>query len=71
MTALPQFARFWMVCRKPSHANSKTEPRRRYSHLADARDVATRLAASEDAPHIILEAVEIIRPTDKNEGLPL
>jgi hypothetical protein len=71
MPDLPKFARFWMVCRKPTGPHSKTEPRRRYSRLADARDTAEQLAAKEDAQYLILEAVEIIHPTDRSMGLPL
>mgnify|MGYP000686985168 CR=1 FL=1 len=68
MSELPKFARFYMVCRKPSGALSKTEPRQRYSTPEDARSAALNLANQNDAPFIILEAVEIIRPGDTAEG---
>ncbi|ATG47620.1 hypothetical protein CEW89_08555 [Celeribacter ethanolicus] len=68
MTALPPFARFWMVARKPSGPGSKTEPRQRYSTVEDARAAASDLANANDAPFIVLEAVEIIRPGDTAEG---
>ncbi|KAB6714305.1 hypothetical protein [Roseobacter sp. TSBP12] len=68
MSELPAFARFYMVCRKPSGPMSKTEPRQRYSHLSDAREAAHKLASQNDAPFLILESVEIIRPGDATEG---
>lgn len=71
MTALPAFARFWMVCRKPAGPGARTEPRQRYSHRADAVEAAQRLADDTGAPHIILEAVEAIRPRDDQKGLGL
>ena len=71
VTALPQFARFWMICRKPGGPHSKTEPRQRYSTRADAFADAQRLADQLDAPFLILEAVEIIRPGTDQKGLEL
>lgn len=62
MSALPPFARFWMVARKPAGLNSRTAPTQRYSRIGDARDAASALATTNDAPFVILEAVEIIRP---------
>jgi hypothetical protein len=62
MSTLASVARFWMVCRKPMGPQSRTEPRARYSSLADARRDAAMLAQTNDAPFIILEAVEIIGP---------
>jgi hypothetical protein len=62
MSTLASVARFWMVCRKPMGPGARTEPRARYSSLADARRDAAMLAQTNDAPFIILEAVEIIRP---------
>jgi len=66
-STLPQFARFWMVCRKPSGPTSKTEPRARYSTLEDARRDARRLASQNDAPFLILETVEIARPGEGDD----
>ena len=72
MPALPQFARFWMVCRKPTGPGQKTEPRQRYSSLGDAREAAADLARSNDHPFIVLEAIEVMRPGDsRQEALPL
>ena len=68
MSDLPQFARFWMVARKPSGPGSKTEPRQRYSTIEDARTTAQNLANANDAPFVVLEAVEIMRPGDTAEG---
>ena len=65
MSALAPVARFWMVCRKPMGPQSRTEPRARYSSLADARRDAAALAQANDAPFIILESVEIIRPGER------
>jgi len=64
MSPLPPFARFWMVGRKPQGPGSRTEPRKRYSSLADARAAAHDLAKGNDAPFVVLEAIEIIRPGD-------
>lgn len=71
MPDLPQFARFWMVCRKPTGPGSKTNPQTRFSTIADARRAAERLAQQTDAQHIILEAIEIVHPTDHSFGLDL
>lgn len=68
MGDLPHFARFWMVARKPSGPGSKTEPRQRYSTLEDARAAARKLAHENDAAFMILETVEIERPTDREQG---
>ena len=62
MPDLPKFARFWMICRKPTAAGHKTEPRQRYSHIQDARDAAAKLAKQNNHPFLVLEAVEIFRP---------
>lgn len=67
MTTLPGFARFWMVARKPNHANARTEPRQRYSTIEDARGAARDLARANDAPFVILETIEIIRPGEDPE----
>jgi hypothetical protein len=64
MADLPSYLTFWMVCRKPSHPASKTEPRQRFIRKEDAPKAARDLATAEDAPFVILEAVEIIRPGD-------
>lgn len=68
MTSLPSFARFWMVCRKPTGPGAKTEPRQRYSHHADAVRAAADLARTNDHPFIVLEAVEVFRPGDSDQG---
>lgn len=62
MTALPAFARFWMVCRKPTGPHSKTEPRQRYGSLADALAAAQKLADENDAQFHVLETVATARP---------
>lgn len=64
MTDLPHFARFWMICRKPTGPGQKTEPRQRYSTRADAEAAAAQLARQADHPFLILEAVGVIRPGD-------
>lgn len=71
MADLPQFARFWMICRKPTGPHSKSEPRQRYSTRADALADAKRLANHTDAPFIVLEAVEIVRPGNDAQGAML
>ena len=68
MAAMPAFARFWMVCRKPSGPGSKSEPRQRYSTFADAARAAADLARANDHPCLVLEAVEIFRPEDATQG---
>ena len=68
MPDLPQFARFWMICRKPSKPHHKTEPRQRYSTLADAQHAAEGMAAKTGEPFLILETVAIVRPTDRSFG---
>lgn len=60
--ALPAFARFWMVCRQPKGPGARTEPRQRYSTIADAEQAAAKLAAEAEAPFLILEAVAVVRP---------
>ena len=67
MSALPAFARFWMVCRKPMGPNAKTEPRARYGSFEDAMDAARKLARENDAHFLILETVAIARPTDARQ----
>lgn len=67
MATLPAFARFWMVCRKPSGPGSKSEPRQRYSSLADAARAAADLAKANDHPFVVLETVEIFRPDDATQ----
>ena len=64
---LPSFARFWMIARKPTRAATRTEPRQRYSHRADAVQAAQKLADQTGAPFILLEAVETIHPK-QDEG---
>lgn len=68
MTDLPQFARFWMVCRKPMHQGARTEPRQRYSSRGDAEEIAGRLANETDASHLVLETVAEIRPGEAKQG---
>ena len=62
MSAINPLGRFWMVARKPWGPGSRTEPRARYS-----RRVARDLARTHDAPFVILEAVEIIRPDQSGQ----
>ncbi|QDC11256.1 hypothetical protein FHY55_19355 [Oceanicola sp. D3] len=64
MSVLPRFARFWMVCRKPTGPRSRSEPKARFSSLGDARNTAATLAEEADAPFLILETVEVIHPGD-------
>lgn len=67
MADLPKFARFWMVCRKPSGPGSKTEPRTRYATFADAMAAAQKLAAETGAQFHILETVATARPGDTRQ----
>lgn len=67
MSDLPKFARFWMVCRKPTGPMSKTEPRTRYSPFDDAMTAARKLARENDAQFHILETVATARPGDTTE----
>ncbi len=54
MADLPMFARFWMVCRKPTGPGAKTEPRTRYASFDDAMDAASKLARENDAQFHVL-----------------
>lgn len=66
---MPDFAKFWMIARKPTGAHSRTNPTQRYSHRADAVAAARKLAGDTNAQFVLLEAVEIIRPgTDDETG---
>jgi hypothetical protein len=56
---------FWMICRKPEHRNSKTEPKARYSHRDAAENDARRMSAQTNTDFVILEAVKVVRPTDE------
>ena len=67
MSTLPQFARFWMVARKPTGPHSRTEPKARYSAIEDARTAARDLAQANNAAFVVLEAVEIFKPGDTGE----
>jgi len=67
MAELPPFARFWMVCRKPMGPGTRTEPRQRYSTRSDAAQAAAALARDNDAPFLVLETIEIYRPTDATQ----
>lgn len=67
MSELPKFARFWMVCRKPTGPHSKTEPRARYSSFDDAMADAAKLAKENDAQFLVLETVAIARPGDAQQ----
>lgn len=68
MADMPAFARFWMVCRKPTGPQTKTEPRQRYSTREDAQRAAAQLARQNDAPFLILETVAVVRPGDTATG---
>ncbi|WP_371398882.1 hypothetical protein [Marinovum algicola] len=67
MAELPPFARFWMVCRKPTGPGAKTEPRQRYSTFEDAMAAARKLANEHDAQFHILETVATARPGDTSQ----
>lgn len=71
MADLPQFARFWMVCRKPTGPHSKTEPRARYASFDDAMAAARKLAVENDAQFHILETVATARPGDTTQDMLL
>jgi hypothetical protein len=72
MRDLPHFARFWMICQKPTGPRSQTNPTTRYSQKADAEEAAKRLAAQKGAQFLILEAVGIVDPDDPSQrGLNL
>lgn len=60
---------FWMVCRSPRHAGSKTEPTHRYATKADAMREAKALANQTGAPFVILEATETVWPDGDQERL--
>lgn len=59
---------FWMICRKPSFEGSKTEPRKRYVSLGDARTAARQMAKQTDRPFVILQSVETVNPNDDQQG---
>ena len=67
MADLPQLARFWMVCRKPSGPQSRTEPRTRYTSFDDAMRAAQKLAKENDAQFHVLETVATARPGDAEQ----
>lgn len=67
MADLPQFARFWMVCRKPTGPQSKTEPRARYSSFDEAMNAARKLARENDAQFHVLETVATARPGEATQ----
>ncbi len=58
---------FWMVCRSPRHPGAKTEPRQRYSTHPEALAAARDLARANDAPFVILAAVETVWPADDDQ----
>jgi len=68
MADLPKFARFWMVCRKPTGPHSKSEPRQRYSSFDDAMTAARKLARENNAQFHILETVATARPGEETQG---
>lgn len=57
--------RFWMVCRMPSHRNSKTEPKQRYVTRLAADQAARDLAAQSGANFAVLEVVNVVGPRDR------
>ena len=63
----PHAPAFWMVCRSPRHAGAKTEPRQRYASLPEAQSAARDLARANDAPFVILAAVETVWPRDDDQ----
>lgn len=69
MADLPMFARFWMVCRKPTGPGAKTEPRTRYASFDDAMDAASKLARENDAQFHVLETVATARPSDAKQDV--
>lgn len=58
---------FWMVARRPSGPQSRTQPTARYATKADAIATAERLATSENAAFVVLEVTEVIYP---GTGMP-
>ena len=64
MADLPQFARFWMVCRKPTGPQSSSGPRARYSSFDEVLATAQKLANENDAQFHVLETVATARPGD-------
>ena len=68
MSEIPKFARFWMVCRKPTGPHSKTEPRQRYSTFEDAMAAAQKLARENDAQFHVLETVATARAGAADQG---
>lgn len=61
--------RFWMICRTPTHAGSKTEPKARYTDKAEAQRAAQDLANQNGAAFTLLEAVETIHPASDQQSL--
>ncbi len=68
MSTLPEFARFYMVCRKPTHAGARTKPKQRYSSHEDAMRAAVDLATAADHPFIVLTATDVVKPGDSATG---
>lgn len=64
---LPAFARFWMVCRKPTGPGSRSEPRQRYGTFEDAMQAARNLARENDAQFLVLETVAVARPGETGQ----
>lgn len=63
---------FFMICRKPTHRNARTEPKARYPHVEVARDEARKLARQTGHAFVILSVIEEVQPRDDlTDRLPL
>lgn len=60
---------FWMVCRSPRHAGSKTEPKERFRSEDDARTAAQALADANEAPFCILAVTATVWPKGQTDRL--
>ena len=58
MSELPTFARFWMICRKPSKPHHKTGPRQRYSTRGDAQHTAEGVGSERRARNASVEGAD-------------
>ncbi|MFX4298539.1 hypothetical protein [Pseudosulfitobacter pseudonitzschiae] len=68
MAPFPQFAKFWMVCRKPTGPRSNSEPRVRYATFEDAMAAPRKLAKETGHQFHILETVATARPEGAEQG---
>jgi hypothetical protein len=60
---------FYMICRSPRHAGSRTEPKQRFANLADAQKAAQDMADQTGEPFVVLSATHMIWPGKGQQSL--